>query len=154
MQLFKLTTTSFAVLIIFSFCSCGLELNENKKTTLMNKNVEITNLKDKDYVLWRDLVEGNSSATEESGLKAYVLVWPIEGSGPWYVQTTTTFPDGSFRSKAFFGGDPAQYPDDIGTTYRIVAIITNETLESGKFENLTEIPESNRSKEVIVIRDQ
>lgn len=116
--------------------------------------IEITNLKQKEVVSWRQLVEGNSSATKDSGLNVYVLIWPIDADGPWYVQpSAAVFYDGSWRIKAYFGRDPGQYPEDSGTTYKITAIATNKTFESGKkFDKLPiELP-SNKSQEIIVIR--
>jgi hypothetical protein len=135
----RLIGTVLAVTMICCSCSLGY--------------VEITNPKDRDYVDFRSIVEGNSSAISGSGLNAYVLIWPIDGRGPWYVQQTTTFSRGDFYTKAYFGGDPAKYPEDIGTTYRIVAILTNETLDSGKLEAFPTVPSSQKSNEVIVIRN-
>lgn len=138
MNKLKLIVIFLIGLLVFSYCSLAY--------------VEITNPKNKDYVLWRSLVEGNSTAISESGSNAYVLIWPIEAEGPWYVQPTTTFPDGSFRSKAYFGRDPSVYPEDIGTSYKVITIITNETLK-GTMVNLPLVTSSNKSKEVVVIRN-
>ncbi len=120
-------------------------------TTPSTPFVDITKPKDKDKVSWRYLVEGSSSAIKDSGLSAYVLTWPIESDGPWWAQPTTTFSDGSWQSYAYFGRDPKLYPGDIGTTYRVVAIITTQKLSGG--QTFRELPEDvARSEEIIVTR--
>jgi hypothetical protein len=97
------------------------------------------------------MVEGNSSATKDSGLHAYVLSWPNDSNGPWWVQPTTTFPDGSWQSYAYFGRDPALYPGDSGTTDRVVAIITTQELKGG--QTFTDLPSNvARTSEIIVTR--
>ena len=113
--------------------------------------VDITKPKDKDKVSWRYTVEGSSSATKDSGESVYVLIWPVESDGPWWVQPTTTFSDGSWQSYAYFGRDPRVYPEDIGTSYRVVAIITKQELRGG--QTFRELPDHIvRSKEIIVTR--
>ncbi|KKL69869.1 hypothetical protein LCGC14_2110580 [marine sediment metagenome] len=114
-------------------------------------NVYITKPKDKDKVSWREKVEGSSSATEDSGFSAYVLIWPIEVDGPWWVQFTTTYSDGFWQSYAYFGRDPSLYPEDIGTNYKVVMIITKHELRGG--QTFTELPEYvGKSNEIIVTR--
>lgn len=133
-----------AFLIVILTCSfCGL-------VTCTNKNVGIESPKDKDIVSARNAVWGN--CTNCSELHPYIIIWPIESEGPWYIQKTTLFPDNSFYSNAFFGGDPKYYPEDIGTTYKIVAIIINQTLRDGRLDKFPEVPESDESDPVIVIR--
>lgn len=115
--------------------------------------VDITKPKEKGGVAWRHMVEGSSSATKDSGLGVYVLIWPIEADGPWWVQPTTIFSDGSWQSYAYFGRDPKLYPEDIGTTYRVVAITTTQKLSGG--QTFRELPDSvAKSKEIIVIRTE
>jgi hypothetical protein len=145
----RLIKTVLAVAMICCSCSHG----GVESSTLKDKDfIDISNPRDKDFVDFRSIVEGKSSARDGSGLNAYVLIWPIEGNGPWYVQKTTTFNNGDFYSRAYFGGDPSKYPEDIGSTYRIVAILTDKTLDQGKLEVLPIVPSSHESNEVTVIR--
>lgn len=95
-------------------------------------HVEIIRPKDGGDVSWMYTVRGNYSAKEGSGLKAYVLVWPNEAFGPWWVQDTETYSDGLWRSNVYFGEDPKIHPEHIGTAYGIVAILTDQELESGQ----------------------
>jgi len=100
-------------------------------------SISITAPKDGDNVSWRYMVEGFSSATEDSGLSVYVLIWPLDAGGPWYAQPTTTFSDGSWQSNAYFGRNPDQHPEDIGSDYRVAAILTTQKLSTGQsFEKI------------------
>lgn len=124
-------------------------LDEVERITL--PFVNISSPKNKDEVLERCVVEGSSSATKDSGLHVYVLIWSIEGSDGWWVQPTTTCSDGRWRSNAYIGSDHTSYPKDIRYTYRIVAIITMQELKSR--EKFAELPDSvTQSREIIVIR--
>lgn len=140
----KLVAPFLVVILIWSFCG---------PVNCADKNVVISSPKNKDIVSPRNVVWGNCSTSNCSGLNPYIIIWPIEGQGPWYLQKTTKFPDdGSFRSNAYFGGDPKIYPEDIGTTYKIVAIITNKTLRDGRLGEFPIVPASDKSDETIVIR--
>jgi hypothetical protein len=116
------------------------------------KLVNITNLKSGDNVTWRATVEGNSSAPAYPGFKVHVLIWPIDADGPWWVQPTQTFSDGTWESFAFFGRDPRLNPEDIGTHYRVVAILTNQTLDGIRV--LNELPIASRfaRSEIIIVK--
>lgn len=94
--------------------------------------VEIIKPQDGGNVSWMYTVGGNYSAKEASGLNAYLLVWPKEAFGPWWVQDTETYSDGLWLSNVYFGEDPRIHPEHIGTTYGIVAILTDQELESGQ----------------------
>jgi hypothetical protein len=115
--------------------------------------INITNPQDGDNVSWRQAVAGYSTATANSGLKAYLLIWPVESNGPWWVQPTQTFPDGTWESYAYFGRNPSVNPEDIGTTYKVEAIMTKEVLNSGAtFMELPNVPKSARTESIIVKR--
>ena len=130
----RLMAASLAVVLICSSCSFGF--------------IEISKPKDKNYVLFRDLVEGNSSATEESGLEVYVLIWPIQKNGPWQVNPAATFYDGSWRFKASFGNEM-----DKGTTYKVIAIIGDKTLgDTRTLNDIQDVSESNKSQSIEVLR--
>ena len=60
-----------------------------------------------------------------------MLIWSNATNGPWYVQPTNTQDDGSWFSDAHFGRDPKHHPEDIGSDFIIVAILTNEPLKAG-----------------------
>ena len=137
--------TVLAVGLICVLCSAGQQSG--------TESVEITDPKSGDNVSWQFIVEGNSSATADSGLKVYVLIWPIEANGPWWVQPTTTYSDGSWESNAYFGRDPSKFFEDIGTTYRIAAIMINGTLKEGEtLRELPDVPKSARSEKITVKR--
>ena len=110
-------------------------------------NVNITEPKEGDEVACRHWVKGNSSATKDTGLSVHVLTWPIEAADWWWVQPTTTFSNGSWQSYAYFG----ECGDHIGTTYKVVAIITGEVLRGG--DKFRELPDHvAESGEIIVTR--
>ena len=109
--------------------------------------VEINKPEENDDVSWRFMVEGSSSATEDSGLSVYVHICTLEAEGPWQVQPTTTFSDGSWQSYAYFGREGT----DIGITCRVVAIITTQKLTAG--QTFIKLPDSvAESKEILVTR--
>jgi hypothetical protein len=98
-----------------------------------NVSVNITNPKDESPVFQTSMVDGTSSAT--SGMKVYVLVWPLEADGPWWVQSTQTKSDGSWESNAYFGRVGSI---DDGKTFKIIAIVTDQELKTG--DKFTELP--------------
>jgi len=107
-------------LILLLVCLCGY-----CSADLVN----IIAPKEKAEVQMRDVVEGsyNSSNTDS---KVFVLIWPIEVGGPWWVQPIVAqFSDNTWRVKAYFGGDSTQ---DSGTSYKVIALLTNEALISGQ----------------------
>jgi hypothetical protein len=149
----RLIGAFLAVGLICTICSVGQSDNGGNQTSKALQFVEMTTPKEKDDVSWRTWVKGNSSATKDSGLSVWVLIWPIDAEGPWWIEPTTTFSDGSWQSYAYFGRDPQRYSEDIGGAYRVVAIITNETLKSGEtLQELPDLPLSSISQEAIVTR--
>ncbi|RJE46810.1 hypothetical protein A7K50_12355 [Dehalobacter sp. MCB1] len=96
------------------------------------------------------MVEGISSAVEGSGLNVYVLIWPIEADGPWWVQETNIKSDGSWESQAYFGRVGVI---DKGKNFKIIAIITKQELNKG--ETLLSLPTARvaESKELQVTRN-
>lgn len=109
--------------------------------------VDITRPEEGEEVACRHWVKGNSSATKDTGLSVHVLTWPIEAADWWWVQPTTTFSNGSWQSYAYFG----ECGDHIGTTYKVVAIITGEVLRGG--DKFRELPDHvAESGEIIVTR--
>lgn len=109
--------------------------------------IKITNLKNGSSVSHDVNVEGTSRAGR-SGMKAYLLIWPIETSGPWWVQETVTSPNGNWNSNAFFGR-PGK--DDNRKCFKVMAVITRENL-SGSFRVLPPSVRKFRSEEIIVCR--
>ena len=139
------TDTLIAIGFIFIICSPALTAGQF---------VSIQNPKNGDNVSWRYLVEGSSSANDTYGQKVFLLIWPFESNGPWWVQPTETFSDGSWQSYAFFGRDPRLTPEDTNTHYRLVALLTKENITEGQsFSYLPDVPKSFRSKEIIVTRN-
>lgn len=120
-------------------------------TPLPTPFVIINKPKDRDTVPWRYMVEGSSSAIQNSGLNLYILVWNIESNGPWWVQPVSTFSDGSFQSNAYFGRDPKIFPDDKGSSYKLIAIITKQILKEQTFNKLPD--HAAKSKEITVTRE-
>lgn len=97
------------------------------------------------------MVDGSSSATNGSGLYVYVLIWSIEGSDGWWIQPTTTFPNGSWQSHVYVGEDPELDSENSRRTYVIVAIITPQELKGN--QKFVDIPSYvAKSNEIIVTR--
>jgi hypothetical protein len=69
-------------------------------------------------------IEGDSSSTANSGLKAWVLISPTQAN-VWVVQQTQTYPDGTWDSFPEFGGSP-------GNTFSVLAILTRLNLHQGQ----------------------
>lgn len=137
------------VFLFFGFlgiiCSTGQHDLSGNQTANASQFVEITQPKEKDDLSSPTWVKGNSSAIKGSGLSAWILTYLVEIDGPWRVQPTTTFPDGSWQSYA-------EIPES--GTYRIIAIITNVSLEPGhEMSVLPELSLSSRSHEVIATRN-
>ncbi|WP_214020247.1 hypothetical protein [Methanoculleus sp.] len=89
---------------------------------------------DENQVSYRALVQGTSEGIAGSGAHIYVLVNPVEAGNSWWVQPEATIgPDGVWETSAYFGRDPAQYPEDVGKEFRIIAIATSEVLEEGEY---------------------
>jgi|Deesub1362A_J573_1020465.scaffolds.fasta_scaffold06767_4 hypothetical protein len=84
-------------------------------------------------VSWREVVEGISEGVHDSELNVYVLIYPINAGGPWWVQPEVDiFPDGKWEVNCYFGRDPQIYPEDKGANFRISAIVTREKLKEGQ----------------------
>jgi len=95
-----------------------------------------------DEVDWTTSVTGNSTgiATNKT-LDLYLLVYPVESEGPWFVQNRPTINlDGSWSGLVYFGRNPDTHPEDIGDQFVLSAIVTTANLQPG--ETFTEIPES------------
>ena len=122
-------------------------IDDVQGTTPPSSFVVISEPEEKDEVSWRYMVEGSSSATEDSGLSVYVLIWTVEAEEAWRVQPTTTFSDGSWQSYAYFGREDM----DIGVTFRVVAILTTQNLSAG--QAFIVLPDYDaKSKEILVTR--
>jgi len=117
-------------------------------------SVDIVNLEN-GLVAWRHVIEGTSSATRDSGLIVYLLIWPNETNGPWYNHPTATFTDGDWRINAEFGMDPDNSLIDVGHTYQIVVMMANRSLMDVKTfpaSVIRDIPQINKSREITVTR--
>lgn len=111
--------------------------------------IEITNLKNGSRVPNVFYLEGISRAGR-TGMKAYLLIWPIETSGPWWVQETVTSPNGNWNSNAIFGRPGT---DDSGKSFKVMAVITRENLSVGPISMLPPNVTRFKSKEIIVYRE-
>ena len=83
-----------------------------------------------DDVSWREIVEGTSEGVYGSELNIYVLVYPTDAGGPWWVQPDVdVLRDGSWESNCYFGREP---PHDKGAHFRVRVIITMQKLSEGQ----------------------
>lgn len=95
-----------------------------------------------DEVDWITSVTGNSTgiATNKT-LNLYLLVYPTESEGPWFVQNRPTINlDGSWSGLVYFGRNPNIHPEDAGDQFVLSIIATTANLQPG--QTFTEIPES------------
>lgn len=94
-----------------------------------------------DEVDWMTYVTGNSTGiVTNKTLKLFLLVYPVESEGPWFVQNSPKVnPDGSWSGLVYFGRNPDIHPEDRGDRYLLSAIVTTANLQPG--ETLTEFPE-------------
>ncbi|MCW7071560.1 MAG: hypothetical protein OCU12_04420 [Methanophagales archaeon] len=106
-----------------------------------------------DEVSWREFVEGTSEGVYGSDLNIYVLVYPTDAGGPWWVQPDVdVLRDGSWETNCYFGRDPKLHPEDKGAHFRICAIMTTEKLREG--QQLQKLPDYVvKSETVKVTRD-
>jgi hypothetical protein len=110
--------------------------------------IEITNLRNGSLVPYNCNLEGTSRAGRY-GMKAYLLIWPIEAKGPWWVEETVTSTNGNWKSNAFFG---RPVNDDNGKSFKVMAVITRENLSAGPIIALPPNVIRFKSKEFIVYR--
>jgi len=96
--------------------------------------IEITSLKDGAEVSWRYDIQGVTQGNVScSKLNLYLLVFPIESNGPWWVQPQIVCnANGHWEGSTYFGRNPAEYPEDKGTLFYVIAIATNTELETGQ----------------------
>ncbi|MBL7117161.1 MAG: hypothetical protein ISS94_00020 [Candidatus Syntrophoarchaeum sp.] len=95
--------------------------------------ITITSPTEGDEVSWRYNVEGSSTGVYGSELNVYVLIYPLESNGPWWVQPPVILhPDGNWEASCYFGRDPSEYPEDIGDYFKVCAIVTTLKLEQGQ----------------------
>lgn len=95
-----------------------------------------------DEVSWITLVSGNSTGIgTNKTLNLYLLVYPLESDGPWFVQNRPTInPDGSWSGIVYFGRNPDIHPEDTGDQFLLSVMVTTINLQPG--ETFTTIPES------------
>lgn len=96
--------------------------------------ITILSPQEKSEVPWHYQLEGKvPEVILGSGLNVYVLVYPIESNGPWWVQPPVGLhPDGSWEAYAYFGRDPLKYPQDVGDQFYVITIATGLRLEPGQ----------------------
>lgn len=94
----------------------------------------VTSLESGFEVPWRYEIKGIvDEVVISSGLNVYVLVYPVESNGPWWVQPSVEVgPGGYWQTRAYLGRDPAQYPEDIGDLFYVTTIATPMRLEPGQ----------------------
>ncbi len=125
------------VLILVIFVSIG---TYGFLRLVIPPNITVNDPQGGDVVPWKHSVKGSSSWEvfasriwpEGLGLHlhVYVLIFPVESNGPWWVQDPAIVrPNGDWEVYAYFGRDPAEYPDDIGDPFRVCAIITKDKLQ-------------------------
>lgn len=95
-----------------------------------------------DEVDWITSVTGNSTGIVTNiTLKLFLLVYPVESGGPWFVQNRPTVnPDGSWSGLVYFGRNPDIHPEDRGDRFLVSATVTTADLQPG--ETFAAIPES------------
>lgn len=114
-------------------------------------SITIISPKEGDIVTWRNSVEGTSNGVYGSKLSIYVLIYPVEAGGPWWVQPIVDIsPNGNWDTTAYFGRDPANYPEDSGKHFKVSVIITSTKLKEG--QQLEKIPENTNRYDVKVVR--
>jgi prepilin-type N-terminal cleavage/methylation domain-containing protein len=96
--------------------------------------IEIIEPQNNAQVTWRHKVEGQLRPyIDVSELSMYVLIYPISSNGPWWVQPSViTQRDGHWETTAYFGRDPALYPQDEGELFYVIALATDTFLEAGQ----------------------
>lgn len=106
-------------------------------TTTLTPAITITAPKSGDEVSRRELVEGTSEGVYDSDLNIYVLIYPTDAGGPWWVQPDVdVLRDGSWETNCYFGREP---PQDKGAHFRVRAIITTQDLREG--QQLQKLPD-------------
>lgn len=95
-----------------------------------------------DEVDWITSVAGNSTGiVTNKTLNLFLLVYPVESGGPWFVQNRLTVnPDGSWSGLVYFGRNPDIHPEDSGDQFLLLAIVTTADLQPG--QTFAAIPES------------
>jgi len=95
-----------------------------------------------DDVDWITSVSGNSSGiVTNTTLNLYLLVYPVESEGPWFVQNRPSInPDGSWFGLAYFGRNPDIHPEDVGDQFILSAIVATVNLQPG--ETVSTIPDN------------
>ncbi|MFZ3058111.1 MAG: hypothetical protein WA102_00105 [Candidatus Methanoperedens sp.] len=121
------------------------------QTFTSTPSITITSPTEGDMVTWRYIVEGTSNGVYGSKLSFYVLIYPIEAGGPWWVQPMGDIsPNGNWETTAYFGRDPANYPEDSGKHFKVSAIITSTKLTEG--QQLEKIPDNLNRFDIKVVR--
>lgn len=106
-------------------------------TTVTGLSLQVTAPTNGSTVTPRQLVEGTSQGVYGTSKKLYVIVYPTDEAGGYWVQPGLTLSqDGSWSTKAYFGRDPAQYPQDQGAHFRVIVLVTDQTLPEGQINDL------------------
>uniref|UniRef100_UPI002FE313EB stalk domain-containing protein n=1 Tax=Thermodesulfitimonas autotrophica TaxID=1894989 RepID=UPI002FE313EB len=130
-----------------------LERAGSRKEAATEPTVVISSLRNGQQVPWYTVVDGLWAGP--AGSHVYLLIWPVDPrygiEGPWWVQETRTFSDGTWTASAYFGEDPQTHPEHSGTRFRVMAVLTREALTPGA--TFTALPSQwTRSETVEVIR--
>jgi hypothetical protein len=107
------------------------EFSTPQMTELYNSkpNVTISFPADRSNVRVYESIYGNSSGIYGSGLHLYVLVNPVTNSDIWWIQQEAALSsDGSWHVNAQFGRSAQE---DVGTKFRVIAVVTTDTLPIG-----------------------
>lgn len=114
-------------------------------------SITITSPGEEDIVPWRYIVEGTSNDVDDPKLSIYVLIYPVEAGGPWWVQQSVDIlANGNWETTVYFGRYPSNYPED-EAHFRVSAIITSERLTEG--QQFEKIPTNINRSEIDVIRE-
>ena len=113
----------FLVIVMVCLCSQAIA------------TIEITSPQRLDKVSWRTKIDGQITPFQND-TNVYVLIWSTYDKGPYYVYEADLLPNGSWMADAKVGRDPRQFSEDIGGTYRIIAIETNETISYGQIDEI------------------
>jgi hypothetical protein len=115
-------------------------------------SITITSPREEDIVPWRYIVKGTSNGVDDPKLSIYVLIYPVEAGGPWWVQSPVDIPaNGNWKTTVYFGRYSANYPEDDEAHFRVSAIITSERLTEG--QQFEKIPTYINRSEIDVIRE-
>jgi hypothetical protein len=114
-------------------------------------SITLTSPADGAEISWREYVKGSSKGVVGSNLNLYILIYPIESGGPWWVQPPPTIlSNGNWEAFCYFGRDPAEYPEDNGNSFKVISILTIQKLEEG--QQWSALPDREDESEMVTVK--